>query len=103
MGLHFPPALSHRRFTLLWAGLMISFAGSQMQLWALYWHIRTLSANPIAVSGLGLARFLPVLIFSLIGGLVADLFNRRTVIFFTQTALTLVAVALGWLTLTGQI
>ena len=34
---------------------MISMAGSQMQLWALYWHIRTLSSEPIAVSGIGIA------------------------------------------------
>ncbi len=75
-----PPALRHRRFVLLWLGLMISIAGSQMQLWALFWHIRSLSTQPIAVSGIGLARFLPVLVFSLIGGLVADTYNRRKVL-----------------------
>jgi MFS family permease len=103
MFLKIPPALKHRRFTLLWAGLLISVAGSQMQLWALLWHIRTLTNLPIAVSGIGIARFLPVLIFSLVAGLVADLYNRRTVMFITQIAMTLTAAALAYLTWTGQI
>ncbi|RPJ00719.1 MAG: MFS transporter, partial [Chloroflexi bacterium] len=101
--MHIPPALRHRRFVLLWLGLMISIAGSQMQLWALFWHIRTLSAEPIAVSGIGLVRFLPILVFSLIGGLVADSFNRRAVLFLTQTTMAVVALVLGLLTATGQI
>ena len=103
MFLEIPPALKHRRFTLLWAGLLISIAGSQMQLWALLWHIRDLTDSPIAVSGIGFARFLPILIFSLVAGLVADLYNRRTVMFMTQTAMTLTALALAYLTWSGQI
>jgi MFS family permease len=74
-----------------------------MQLWALLWHIRTLSDQPIALGAIGLARILPVIIFSLIGGVVADALNRRNILFLTQTAMALVAFALGWLTLTGHI
>jgi MFS family permease len=103
MRLHVPPALHYRKFTLLWLGMMISITGSQMQLWALFWHIRTLTTQPIAVSGIGAARFLPVLIFSLVGGLVADRFDRRTVLFLTQTTMALTALALGLLTLWGVI
>ncbi len=98
-----PSALRHRRFVFLWLGLMVSVAGSQMQLWALFWHIRTLSNQPIAVSGIGVARFLPILAFSLIGGLVADLHNRRKVLFLTQSTMALVALFLGLLTVSGHI
>jgi MFS family permease len=87
----------------LWLGLLISIAGSQMQLWALLWHIRTLSNQPIALGAIGLARIIPVIIFSLIGGAVADVLNRRNILFITQTAMALVAFALGWLTLAGHI
>ena len=38
---------------------MVSIAGSQMQIWALFWHIRTLTDQPIALGGIGLARILP--------------------------------------------
>ncbi len=101
--IHIPPALHHHRFRLLWLGLLISIAGSQMQLWALFWHIRTLTDQPIALGAVGLSRILPVIVFSLIGGAVADVFNRRRIIFLTQTGTALVALALGWLTLSGQI
>ena len=103
MSLQIPPALKYRKFTLLWAGLMISVAGSQMQVWALLWHIRLLSNLPIVVSGIGAVRFLPILIFSLVSGLVADLFNRRAIMATTQTSMALVALVLAWLTYTGQI
>jgi MFS family permease len=101
--LHTPPSLRHRRFRLLWLGLLISIAGSQMQLWALFWHIRTLTDQPIALGMVGLARIVPVIIFSLIGGAMADVLNRRRILFITQTGMALSAFALGWLTLTGHI
>jgi MFS family permease len=93
-----PPALKHRRFVLYWLSMMISTAGSQMQLWALFWHLRTLSDQPIVVSGIGVARFLPILILSLIGGLVADMYNRRKVMFISQIVMTLVSAIFGVLT-----
>ena len=79
-----PPALKHRGFFLLWLGQLISIAGTQMQIWALFWHIRTLTHQPIALGGIGLARILPVILFSLIAGAVADSYNRRRVLFVTQ-------------------
>jgi MFS family permease len=97
--LRLPPALKHRRFTLIWAGLIISMVGTQMQQWVLFWHISQLSRDPIAVSIIGGVRFVAVLAFSLVGGLVADRYNRRTILFLTQSILTLVALALGLLTL----
>lgn len=101
--LHIPPALRHRNFRLLWTGLLISVAGSQMQIWALFWHIRTLSDQPIAVSWIGVVRFFPVLIFALFAGLVADLYDRRRIMFITQSTMTCTALALAVLTWTGAI
>jgi len=103
MKLRIPPALKHRRFFYLWLGLMISIAGSQMQIWALFWHIRELTDQPIALGGIGAARILPIIIFSLIGGAVADSYNRRAIIFITQTVAALIALTLGLLTGFGQI
>jgi MFS family permease len=101
--LRIPPSLRHRDFRLLWLGLMISIAGTQMQTWALFWHIRTLTDQPIALGGVGLSRILPILLFSLIGGSMADVVNRRIVMYFTQSAMALTALALAYLTITGQI
>jgi MFS family permease len=98
MNLHIPPALKHKRFFYLWLGQFISIAGTQMQIWALFWHVRTLTDQPIALGGIGLARILPVIIFSLIGGAIADTYNRRNVLFVTQSVAALLALTLGLLT-----
>lgn len=105
MPLHIPPSLKNRRFFYLWLGLVISIAGSQMQISAIFWHIRTLTGNPnpLALGGIGLARILPVIVFSLISGPVADAFNRRQILFITQSLLALIALALAVLTFTGHI
>lgn len=98
-----PPSLKHRRFFYLWLGLLISIAGTQMQIWAIFWHIRTLTEEPIALGGVGLARIIPVIVFSLIGGAVADSLNRRKILFITQTAAALIALTLGLFTQFGNI
>jgi MFS family permease len=103
MSIHIPPSLRHKKFTLLWVGLMISVAGTQMQVWTLLWHIRLLTDQPIALGGVGLARILPVIVFSLLGGVVADVANRRMIMFITQTTMMLLAAALAVLTLNGHI
>ena len=64
-----PPALRHRKFTLYWLGLTVSLAGSNMQAAALLWHLRELTPSPLAVSGIGLARFAPILLLAPFGGL----------------------------------
>ncbi|GAB4505484.1 MAG: MFS transporter [Anaerolineales bacterium] len=101
--MHLPPALKHRRFFFLWLGLLISIAGTQMQIWALLWHVRELTDQPIALGGIGAARILPVIVFSLIAGVLADSTDRRTILFVTQTTAALLALTLGLLTDFGRI
>ena len=85
-----------------WIGHTISFAGSQMQLWALYWHLRMLTDQPMFISGIGLVRFLPVIILSLLAGVAADRFDRRKTTILTQLAQGLAATALGFSAFFGQ-
>ena len=105
MQLRIPPALKNRRFFMLWAGLLVSIAGSQMQLAAIHWHIRSLTGtpDPMALGGIGLARILPVIVFSLFGGAFADTYDRRTILFVTQSLMALTAAGLALLTFMGQI
>lgn len=100
--MHIPPALKHRPYFLYWVGFMVSAIGSQMQLWAIYWHLRTLSDQPLVISGIGLARFFPVIVLSLFAGVVADHFNRRKLAIVTQTILILIAIVLGVMTQLGK-
>ena len=101
--IHIPPSLKNRRFFYLWLGQLLSIAGTQMQIWALFWHIRTLTDQPIALGGVGLARILPILIFSLVAGVVADSFDRRKILFITQFVAGFLALGLGLLTQIGEI
>ena len=105
MKFQIPPALHNHRYFALWLGLLISIAGSQMQISALFWHIRILTGEPqpLALGGIGLARILPVVIFSFLGGPVADTLNRRRILFVTQSAMAIVALVLALLTFTGHI
>ena len=74
-----------------------------MQLWALFWHVSQINKNPIALGGIGLSRILPVIIFSLIGGALADSMDRRKVMFVTQSAAAFLALTLGLLTQFGHV
>ena len=92
-------ALRYRDFRLLWAGLLVSNIGSQMQFAAINWHIFILTHSPIALGFIGLARFIPIVIFSLLGGAVADARNRKKILLVTQTCLMLLSLFLAFTTL----
>ena len=97
-------ALQHRNFRLIWIGLFVSFTGSMMQNAALLWHVSLLvppDRKGLALGLVGLARVVPIVVFSMISGVVADAWNRRRLMLFTQIAATLVAVALGILAFRG--
>ena len=97
-------ALQHRNFRLIWIGLFVSFTGSMMQNAALLWHVSLLvppDRKGLALGLVGLARVVPIIVFSMISGVVADAWNRRRLMLFTQIAATLVAVALGILAFRG--
>lgn len=97
-------ALSHRNFRLLWIGLLISMTGSLMQNAALLWHISLLvppEKKGLALGLVGLARVGPVIVFSMISGVVADAWDRRRLMLFTQTLAAGVALGLATLTFRG--
>ena len=91
-------ALEHRNFRLIWAGLLVSFTGSMMQNAALLWHVSLLvppERKGLALGLVGLVRIVPVIVFSMIAGVVADVWDRRRLMLVTQTAAALVALALA--------
>jgi len=101
-----PPFLSlrYRNFRLLWISLLISFSGSMMQTAAILWHV-SLVAPPdkkaIALGLVGLVRVVPIIVFSLVGGVAADAVDRRKLMLYTQTAMTLSAATLAFITFRG--
>jgi len=91
-------ALRNRNYRLFWTGSFLSNIGTWMQSVAQGWLVLQLSNSPFWLGFVGFAGSLPVLAFSLIGGVVADLFDRRRLLLLTQTGLMLLALGLGTLT-----
>ena len=87
-------ALRERNFRLYWLGQAVSNIGNWMQVVALGWFILQLTGSPIALGLLGLAQFLPILLFSLVGGILADRFLRLHLLLVTQSAAMVLAFSL---------
>jgi DHA3 family tetracycline resistance protein-like MFS transporter len=71
--------LSIRDFSLLWTGMGVSMIGDGITLVALAWQVYELSNVPTAMSVVGVAWSLPMVVFLLLGGVVSDRFDRRRV------------------------
>src|SRR5881394_2169535 len=78
-------SLRHRDFRLLWTGQIISVIGSQMQMAAINWHIYLLTGSPLALGLVGACRAAPIILCSLMGGVVADVVDRRRLMVVTQS------------------
>jgi len=96
-------ALRYRDFRWLWLGQLVSESGTQMQVVAVNWHIYLLTSSPIALGFIGLFRVAPIIIFSLIGGIYADAFDRKRIMLVSQGTMMVVALSFFLLTLTGGI
>jgi MFS family permease len=97
-------ALQHRNFRLLWIGLFLSFTGSLMQNAALLWHVSLLVSDEkkgLALGFVGLTRVAPVVVFSMVSGVLADAVDRRRLMLVTQTLAAIVALALAVLSFRG--
>jgi MFS family permease len=91
-------ALRHRDFRRLVATQLFSSTGSQMQVVAINWHVYLLTRSPLALGFVGLTRVVPIIVFSLWGGILADRMDRRKLMATTQSAMTVVALALAAVT-----
>jgi MFS family permease len=94
------PALRHAEFRSFLLGSFVSNVGTNVQSWAIAWHVYHLTHSSLMVGLLGLVRVGPLLLFSLLGGVVADHADRRKVLLLTQSAMALVALATFMLTQT---
>ncbi len=96
-------SLNSRNYRLFFAGELVSYIGSWMQTMAEAWLVKTLTGSGVAVGATFAFRFLPVLLFGLWGGAVADRFDRRKVLVVTQTLSAVLAVGLWLIVLTGVV
>jgi len=87
--------LRHRDYRLIWSAEFISTTGTQMQRVAIAWQVYDLTGDALKLGLLGLARFVPILIFGMLGGVLADQRDRRKILFVSQSALMLTSLVLA--------
>lgn len=96
-------ALRHRNFRLFFIGQFVSLAGTWMQVVALGWLVLELTNSPFYVGLVSTLTSLPILLFTLWGGVLADRVHRRRALVLLQSLMLADALALALLTLTGHV
>jgi MFS family permease len=82
-------------FRRLWIGTSLSAIGNQMTGFAVALQVYTLTHSTVAVGAVGLAMGIPAVTLGLLGGTLIDAVDRRKLVLWTSSLLTLVSVALA--------
>ena len=86
--------LRHRPFLFLSAGSLLTFLGSNIQGVGAAWQMTSLTDSSTLVALVQSAVTLPALLFALVGGALADMFNRRRVLLAAQAVMLIAAASL---------
>ncbi|MBT2364743.1 MFS transporter [Streptomyces sp. ISL-10] len=96
-------SLKIRNYRLFATGQVVSNTGTWMQRIAQDWLVLTLTGSASAVGITIALQFLPMLLFGLYGGVIADRMPKRRLLLVTQAAMGLTGLALAALTLSGHV
>jgi MFS family permease len=96
-------ALHNRNYRYFFAGQVVSNSGTWISRIAQDWLVLSLTGSAFAVGVTTAMQFLPVLLFGLFGGVIADRFPKRQLLMATQGAMGLLAAGLAALTLAGVV
>ena len=78
------PLKKSKDFSLLWAAGLISYFGSMITYVAVPFQIKELTGSYVAVAISGLVEIVPLIIFGLYGGVLADAIDRKKLIWVTE-------------------
>jgi MFS family permease len=96
-------ALAVPDFRKLWIGSLISNIGSWMQFIGSGWLVLQLTHSPFWLGLVSFVSAIPILLFSLFAGVLADRVDRRRLLMVTQAAASVLALLLGLLTSWGVV
>ena len=96
-------SLRQRNFRLFWCGQMISLIGSYMQSIGETWLVLELTHSAWQLGLVGALQAVPILLFSIFGGVFADRWPKRRVLLVTQAAAMIQALLLWVLIATGTL
>ena len=88
------PLRKYPDFRRLWSAGLISYFGSMITYVAIPFQIKELTNSYIAVGLVGAIELVPLIVFGLYGGVLADRVDRRKMILFTEIALALMTLSL---------
>ena len=94
-------SLRHRNFRLFWIGQVISLTGTWMHQAAQGWLVYKLTDSPFFLGLTGTAASLPILLFTLVGGVLVDRYPKRKIMLITHLLLMFFAFTLAMLVATG--
>lgn len=97
------PALRHRNLRLFFAGQCVSLVGTWMQSVAQGWLVYRLTGSTAMLGLLGFLAQVPVFLFGILAGSLADRYPRRRIVLFTQVNAVLQATVLAAVTLSGAV
>ncbi|WP_225801106.1 MFS transporter [Streptomyces sp. NK15101] len=96
-------SLRIRNYRLFFAGAIVSNTGTWMARITQDWLVLSLTGSAAAVGITTALQFLPMLLFGLYGGVIADRYPKRRLLLVSQAALGLCGLALAVLTLSGSV
>jgi MFS family permease len=96
-------SLSVRNYRVFFLGMLVSATGTWMQSVAQGWLVLKLTGSGTMVGLVTAAQFLPMLLGGVFGGVIADRFDKRRILFMSQTVLGVSAGLLAVVTLTGVV
>lgn len=102
-GTQIASALRHRNFRCFFAGQLASLSGSWVQLTAQAWLVYRLTDSSLWLGLVAFVGLLPILLFGIPAGSVADRVSRHRLLLLVHIAALLQAVVLAALTLSGNI
>jgi MFS family permease len=96
-------ALRHRNYQLFFAGQLISLIGTWMDQVAESWLVYRLTGSALLLGTVAFASQIPVFLLAPIGGALADRFDRRKILIFTQSSMMFLTFILAWVTLSHRV
>jgi MFS family permease len=96
-------SLRHRNFRLFFAGQLVSLIGTWMQNTAQGWLVYQLTGSKLLLGVVAAVGSTPMMLFSILGGSVADRHSKRQIILWTQTGMMLLAFGFAVLVWSGLI
>jgi len=95
------PLRRDRDYRWLWSGQVVNGIGNQITRIALPYQVWVLTGSTLAIAGLALFQLVPILLFALGAGSLADAVDRRRLLMATQAGLAICSATLVLLALTG--